>query len=194
MEKFLSELTEQFSTIFDGLDQLEGTGRDNGKPFFLRIWRCRSQYLELLLTTRPKGISSTKCGLTPTPVHGEDNWYHCRCGWKGRGGWVQLSENHYLDLLGVLRSHMVASPGMYRCRVCGKENDFDGFEKCVFSHHRIYDGVKPAKDAYGRDRVYKGSWENAYRLSEMEKEAFQNAQVLRRSAPANGSSRSTRRY
>ena len=37
MEKLLSELTEQFSTIVDGLDQLEGTRRGNGKPFFLRI-------------------------------------------------------------------------------------------------------------------------------------------------------------
>ena len=191
--QYFSELTEQFSTIVGGLDQLEGMGRGSGKPFFLRIWPSRSQYLELLLTTRPKGTSNTACGLIPTSRHGEDNWYHCRCGWQGHGGWVQLSENHYLNLLGVLRSHIRASPGMYKCKVCGKENDFHGFENCVFSHHRMYDGVKAAKDAYGRDCVWKGSWEDAYKMSEMEKETFQQ-QVVRRSAPANGSGRSTWRY
>ena len=96
--------------------------------------------------------------VPPRSRRGEEAYYYtCECGWEGRACELQISRRHFLDLQGVLSSHLRGRPGEYRCKVynCHKVSDLYGFVNCLDSHRLFRDGVLTVKDAYGRDRVYK---------------------------------------
>ena len=137
----------------------------------------------------------------PTPYdapYDETNCvYSCVCGWWGKAGYVQISRKHYLDFLGVLKSHVKGLPGVYQCKVCGKQNDRAGLDKCLYDHHALWDGVVTVKDAYGREHVYKGSFQEAQERERRHMTLFNQAhreQLAYRDAPARGGGYSTRRY
>lgn len=77
--------------------------------------------------------------------------YRCDCGWSGNAEVILFSRKHVLNLVGVLRSHVVGRPNMYRCKVCNNTRDLNGFGACLDSHRLFTDNVTTVSDVYRED-------------------------------------------